>query len=111
MRMIKYAGLAIIAIGLIVIITDQNPGSEAVLLAGLFIFFLTKEAKEDERSVSIKASSVYTSLVLSYIIAALSSNFAAHGIINFQLSSINHFLILVFSMATIIYYTRMLILK
>lgn len=73
---------------------DKSPGAEMPLLAGLFILFISKEQREDERAVIIKASSAYMGLMLGYAIKGLGSNLYSHGIISIHLTDINHFLIL-----------------
>ena len=46
-------------------------------------------------------------LIISYGIALLSTNLYSHHLISFQLKEINHFLIMLFAMAIIIYHSRM----
>jgi len=68
--------------------------------------FVSRDKTEDERAVQLKTSSAYVSLVVGYSLKLLISNLYDHKLISFQLSEINHFLILVFAMALILYYSR-----
>ncbi len=108
-KVINIAGLLLIAAGVPIIITDQTSGSDIPLLVGLFILLISKEKREDERATAIKTSSAYIALVLSYGIKLITTNLYSHRIISIQLTEINHFLIMVFSIAIIIYYSRMYI--
>ncbi|MGA0560152.1 hypothetical protein ACO2Q8_26050 [Larkinella sp. VNQ87] len=106
-HLINYAGLLLIGIGIVTVLVDQTAGSELPLLVGLFTVFVSKEKREDERAVLLKASSTSMALILGYGFKLLSSNLYAHGLISFQLNDINYFLILVFALALIIYYVRL----
>jgi hypothetical protein len=103
----KYLGLLLIVIGIPVLIIDPSATSEMPLLVGLYVLFISKEAREDERAVLIKTSSAYIALVLGYGIKLISTNLYSHQLIPVQLTEINHFLILVFAFAIIIYYSRL----
>lgn len=106
----KYFGLLLSVVGIPTMFLDDTTGAELPLLVGLFILFITKEKREDERAIMIKASSAYIGLVLGYSIKLISSNLYAHQIISVHLTDINHFLILVFALAIIIFYSRMYII-
>jgi len=108
--LLKYSGVLLIAAGIPTLLIDPSPGAEMPLLAGLFILFISREKREDERAVSIKSSSAYIALVLGYGIKLLSTNLYSHKLISYQMTEINHFLILVFAMAIIIYYSRIYII-
>ena len=103
----KYFGLLLIIAGIITLFIDQSAGAEIPLLAGLFIFFITKEKRNDERAVILKASSAYTALILGYAVELIIANLNSHNFLAIQLSEINYFLIMVFALAIIIFYTRM----
>lgn len=103
----RYLGLVLIAAGIPVLIMDQSPAAEIPLLVGLYLLFISKEVREDERAVLIKTSSAYIALILGYGIKLISTNLYSHQLISIQLTEINHFLILVFALAIIIYYGRM----
>lgn len=100
----------LILTGVPALIVDRSAGSEIPLLVGLFILFVTKERRQDERAIMIKTSSATLALILSYGFKLLTSNLYSHRIISFQLVDINYFLILVFALAVVIYYVRMYII-
>ncbi|GGG89432.1 hypothetical protein GCM10007415_24470 [Parapedobacter pyrenivorans] len=104
---VKVFGLAAVLIGILVLTNDGSRGSEMLLLAGLFILFISHETREDERSATLKASSTQMALIIGYAISLLSTNLYDHQVINVQLVAINHFLILVFALALIIYNIRL----
>ena len=106
----KLIGLASIVIGLPIIIIGGQ-GTEIPLLVGLFITLVTRERTDDERSRSIKMTSLYTAFVISYGIKLLSTNLFEHGLVHVQITDVNHFLILTLSLANIIFYSRMLLVK
>ena len=106
-RFTSYLGLLLTAVGVPVLIIDKSPSAEIPLLVGLFILFISRETRNDERSVAIKTSSAYIALVLGYAIKLVTTNLYSHQLIPVQLTEINHFLILVFALAIAIYYSRM----
>jgi hypothetical protein len=108
MRMIfKSLGLLFALVGLALFFMDESKGSEIPLLAGLFILFVSKEKVEDERVKTLKSSSAYIALIAGYGFKLVSTNLYDHQAISFQLTEINHFLILVFALAICIYYLRL----
>lgn len=108
----KYFGLLLVLAGIPTLFLDSTTGAELPLLAGLFILFITREKREDERAVMLKTSSAYIGLVAGYVVKLISTNLYEHQLISVQLTDINHFLILVFALAIMLFYSRMyLILK
>jgi hypothetical protein len=107
----KYLGLALIGIGIPVIITDPSSGAELPLMVGLFTLLIATERVEDERSVHIKTTSLYIAFIVSYAIKLVSTNLYDHQLISFQLTEINHFIILVLSCANVLYFGRMFLAK
>ncbi|MCF0072703.1 hypothetical protein LZD49_19640 [Dyadobacter sp. CY261] len=105
-KIIKLASVVLVTIGAIVLFSDPHAGAELPLLIGLFMGFVSRDKMEDERALHLKTSSAYVSLVVGYSLKLLTSNLYDHKLIRFQLSEINHFLILVFAMAIILYYSR-----
>jgi hypothetical protein len=105
----KFLGLALVVAGVPVLFLDKSSGSEIPLLVGLFMVLTGTEKTEDERSLVIKTTSLYVAFIVSYGTNLLTTNLFSHQIIGFQLVEINHFLILVLSIANIIYYSRMFI--
>jgi hypothetical protein len=107
----KYLGLALIVIGIPVLITDASPGAELPLMVGLFTLLIATERVQDERSVQIKTTSLYIAFIISYAIKLVSTNLYDHQIISFELTEINHFIILVLCCANAIFFGRMFLAK
>jgi hypothetical protein len=107
----KYLGLALIALGIPTIIIDKAPGADLPLLIGLFTLLVATEKNEDERSAQIKVSSLYIAFIVAYAAKLLTSNLYDHELIPFELTSINHFLILTLALANAIFYGRLHIFK
>lgn len=105
----KYLGLFLTLIGLIIIFLSKSPSAEIPLLVGLFALFVVKEREEDERAKAVRSSSALTALIIGYGLKLLLTNLHEHGLIGIQLTSINYFLIIVFSIANLIYYSRLYI--
>lgn len=104
---IKLLGWVLVLSGIFVLILDRSAGAELPLLAGLFITFITREKTHDERSLYLKSFSAYIALILSYGFKLISTNLYEHHIIGVRLYEINHFLILVFGIAIILFYSRL----
>jgi len=107
----KYLGLVLIIIGIPTIILDESSGSEMPLLVGLFILLVTIGKTEDERSVQIKTTSLYIAFIISYGVKLITTNLFDHGLISFELTEINQFLILTLALANTIFYGRLYVLK
>lgn len=105
----KYIGLFLIVLGIPILLTSKSSTAEIPLLTGLFMLFISSQAKEDERSVAIRSSSALFALILGYSFKLIISNLYQHQMISFDLTSINHFLIIVFALANIIRYSRLYI--
>jgi hypothetical protein len=105
-RIIKLASLVLVIMGIMILIFAPSAGAELPLLTGLFIGFVSRDKMEDERALHLKTSSAYIAIIVGYGLKLLTSNLYGHKIISFQLTEINHFLILVFAIATILYYAR-----
>jgi hypothetical protein len=105
----KYIGFCLIILGGFNIFIYHLVAAEIPLLVGLFMVFISKQNREDERVVTIRSSSAYIALIIGYAIKLLLTNFYSHQIISFELVSINYFLIIVFSLANIIKYLRLYI--
>lgn len=107
----KYLGLVLIIIGIPTIILDNSPGPEIPLLVGLFILLVTTNNIEDERSVQIKTTSMYIAFIISFGVKLITTNLFSHGLISFELTEINQFIILTLALANIIFYGRLYVLK
>jgi hypothetical protein len=108
---LKYLGLVLIIIGIPTIILDESSGSEMPLLVGLFILLVTIGKTEDERSVQIKTTSLYIAFIIAYGVKLITTNLFDHGLISFELTEINQFLILTLALANTIFYGRLYLLK
>lgn len=107
MRIVTILAVLLILAGAVLIIYDRSPGADIPLLVGLFTLFVANSKTKDERLMSIKMSSAYIALILGYGFKLVSSNLFSHQVISWQLTDINYFLILVFAVALIIYYSRL----
>ena len=110
-HLLKYAGLALIAVGIPTMFLDNTVGSELPLLMGLFFVFISKEKHEDERSYSLRFSSMTLAFLLAFIVAHLTGYLFTKEIIVWRLEMINHFSILVFALAILIFYARLYLIK
>lgn len=103
----RYVGIIMTALGLLVFIFDSSERATIPLMVGLFTLFISKEKLEDERSSSLRTSSIYLSLVLSYTVKLLTSYLYSEGALSWQITQVDHFLTLLFAIALIIYYFRL----
>lgn len=108
---LKLAALFMVVAGIPLLIMRKDPGSDLVLLIGLFMLLVVTEKVEDERSLMLKTTSLYTSFIVSYAVKLLTTNLYTHGIIGFELVEINHFMILVLAVANLIFYSRMYVVR
>lgn len=104
-----YIGLFLIILGILVLFNAKSANAELPLLIGLAMLFSSNQAREDERSGAIRSSSAFIALILGYTFHLVTSNLYQHQLIGFSLTSINYFLIIVFSLANIIRYSRLYI--
>lgn len=107
----KYLGLVLVVTGIPALIFDPSPGSEMPLLAGLFILFVTSNKSDDERSAQLKTSSLYSAFIVAYAGKLILSNLHQHALVSFELTDINHFLILTLVLANVLFYGRLYIPK
>ena len=107
----KYLGLLLVLTGIPTMILDNSAGAELPLLIGLFTLLVTTNKIEDERSIQIKTSSLYIAFVISYALKLIITNLHDHALVAFELTEINHFLILTLALANSIFYGRLYILK
>jgi hypothetical protein len=110
-NILKYGGVVLTLLGIPTLLFDKTPGSEVPLMVGLFFVFISKERKEDERSGSIRFSSMTIAFLISYIVAHFTSYLFTKGIMQWHLTEINHFSIMVFALAIAIFYTRLYLIK
>lgn len=105
----RYLGLALAVIGVLLWSFTSAANNEIPLLVGLYILFIARVGREDERSVSLRNSSTYIAVLVAYGLKILISNLYSQNLISFQLSEVNHFLILLFALSIIIFYCRLYI--
>lgn len=108
-RFAVYIGLFLIVAGIPILFTSKSINAEFPLLIGLFTLFISNQAREDERSAAIRSSSAFIALVLGYMLHLVVNNLYQHQLIAVNLTSVNSFLIVVFSLANIIRYSRLYI--
>ncbi|WP_428658179.1 hypothetical protein [Runella sp.] len=104
---IKYLGIFLTIIGTPILFLDRSHGSELPLLLGLFFIFISREKVEDERSYTIRVSSLTIAFLVGYVIEQLTSYFFDKGFISWHLTEIKHFIIIVFGLAIILFYARL----
>ena len=107
----RYLGVLLLILGIPTMILDSSSGAEIPLLVGLSILLVTTSKNEDERSTQIKTSSLYMAFIISYGLKLVITNLHDHVMISFELTEINHFLILTLGLANAIYYGRLYFLK
>jgi len=107
----KYLGIFLVLVGIPTMILDNSSGAEIPLLVGLFTLLVTTSKIEDERSVQLKTSSLYFAFMISYAAKLIITNLYDHDLVAFELTEINHFLILTLALANSIFYGRLYILK
>lgn len=103
----KFIGMLLIAIGIPMLITSKSPESAKVLIFGLFTLFTSWVKIMDERLLSLKMTSIYFAIIVSYAFKMISSELVKQHIFSYELTSINHFIIMVFALANVTYYSRL----
>ncbi|MGJ1430292.1 hypothetical protein ACR79M_01470 [Sphingobacterium spiritivorum] len=103
----KYIGIVVTVIGALIFIFDRRPEASTPLMIGLFTLYISKNRVEDERTSSLKTSSLYIAFILAYTIKLISSNLFSHGMMGIQITEVDHFIILTFGIALITYYIRL----
>jgi len=106
----KILGIFMIVLGIPMLIfgksTGTSAGTSTVLMYGLFALLSAAEKGQDERSLSLKTSSTFAGFFFGYTIKLVSSYLYEAHIIAVQMTEINHFIILVLSLSTLIFYYR-----
>ena len=88
-KLIMYAGVLLVLGGIPLLFVDNTKGSELPLLVGLFILLAANNTKEDERAVTVKATSTYIALIIGYAMNLLVSNLYFHGFIPIEINEVN----------------------
>lgn len=102
-----YLGGALTIFGIVFLTIDKS--SDQLLLVGLYVLFVSNVERVDERTRRLKTSSTHIAFLLGYVIKVLVNGLFTEQLISFELTKINHFLILVFALALVIYYCRLYI--
>lgn len=102
----KYPWIISIAIGAITALAYFYFKSERALLSGLFLLFILREGKQDERAKYLTFSSAYYALLIGYLFKLITEARSITGISFIQINSIDRFLILVFAIANVLRYTQ-----
>lgn len=103
----KFIGILLIIIGIPMAIMAKSSGSENVLIYGLFILFTSWDKIMDERLFSLKLTSIYFAIIVSYVFKMINSEIIIPNVFSYELTSINHFIIMVFTLANATYYVRL----
>lgn len=103
----KFIGILLIAIGVPMSIISKSPESAKVLIFGLFTLFTSWDKIMDERLLSLKMTSIYFAIIVSYAFKMISSELVKQQIFSYELTNINHFIIIVFAVANVTYYSRL----
>lgn len=103
----KFIGIALITVGVPLSIIGKSPESTGMLITGLFILFTSWDKIMDERLISLKTSSIYLAVILSYTFKYISAELVKQHLVSYEMTNINHFLLMVFAVANILYYSRL----
>jgi uncharacterized membrane protein HdeD (DUF308 family) len=107
MKKIHYfIAVSLIVIGILVLFVPNTPLVEYPLLIGLFTLLTAEETIKDERSTSIRYSSIFIALISGYAIKILINSLHQFQVIEVDLTSINYFLIIVLAIANVTRYVK-----
>jgi hypothetical protein len=101
----KYLGIALITIGIPISIISKSENMSMVI-SGLFVLFTSFDKIMDERLYSLKATSMYIAIIFSYTFKYISTELARQHIVTYGMTNIDHFIVMIFAVATITYYSR-----
>jgi hypothetical protein len=105
----KFMGIGFILLGIPIAIFSKSTESTTMLIVGLFVLFTSWEKIMDERLMSLKTTSIYLAIVLSYTFKYVSSELVKQQLTSYEMTNINHFILLVFASANLIYFGRLLL--
>jgi hypothetical protein len=103
----KIMGIIMIALGIPMLIFGKSVGTSHMLMTGLFVLLTAFDKKQDERSLSLKTSSIFVAFIFAYVLKIVSAELFRFHIIPMELTEINHFIILVLGLTNIFYYFRL----
>ena len=103
----KIIAFSAIALSALYFILGNSSLATMHLMMGLYLLLSSFQKVEDERSSSLRYTSLYVSLIFAYTVKIVSSYLYEKQLISFQMTDINHFIILVLLIANITYYVRL----
>jgi len=103
----KIMGIIMIALGIPMLIFGKSVGTSHMLMTGLFVLLTAFDKNQDERSVSLKTTSIFVAFIFAYTIKMVSAELFRFHVIPMELTEINHFIILVLGLTAIFYYLRL----
>ncbi|WP_316762230.1 hypothetical protein [Pedobacter aquatilis] len=102
----KFIGISLIALG-IPLVLMTTPANSTVLISGLFVLFTSWEKVMDERLLAFKTTSLYAAIIISYVFRYASKELAKQQLLDYEMTDIDHFILMVFALANLIYYARL----
>jgi hypothetical protein len=108
----KYLGMFLVAVGIPIFafLPSSNApfsGPEWPLLIGLYTVFFSREKVEDERSAGLRTISLTMAFVLGYVFELITTFLYTKEFIDWHLTQIKHFVVLVLALAVVIFYWMM----
>ncbi|CAL1520245.1 hypothetical protein [Chitinophaga sp. MM2321] len=103
----KYFALGFIVAGIpVFMINHMQPGSELLIMTGLFLLFFSKEKVEDERAGKLRTEALMVSFAVGYLLELLLAYLHNKEVTGFDLQHTPYFIMFVLVLAIIIFYTR-----
>jgi len=103
----RIMAITMIVIGISMLIFRQSVAGSQMLMTGLFLLITALEKDQDERSMSLKATSIFIAFVLAYTFKVMSHKLYHFNWLPMEMTQINHFIILVLALTNMIYYCRL----
>jgi hypothetical protein len=103
----KFLGIALITIGIPISIISKSENM-SMLIVGLFVLFTSFDKIMDERLYSLKATSMYIAIIFSYTFKHISTELARQHVVSYEMTNIDHFILMIFAVANITYFSRIL---
>ena len=103
----RIIAITLIVIGTSMLIFRQSVTGSQMLMTGLFLLITVSEKNQDERSMSLKASSIFIAFIIAYTFKITSHELYHFNWLPMEMTEINHFIILVLALTNMIYYCRL----
>ena len=103
----KYIAVGCIIVSALNYMLHNLPMAYMHLILGLFLLLTSSQKIEDERSTSLRISSLYGALIWAYGIKMIISLLYDQQIIPFKMTDIDPFFVMVLCIANILYYVRL----